>query len=1738
MKKTTVLVLIIAMIIGTFNIHVVNVHAYDNAGLTEKPEDIIEGTFTYMPAFSPACEETFYYSDSYFSQSGTVYNEHLLSMSLCLELSTFQIRGDSWVRKLYEDIGFTDIETMDMTDGGTPDTIGTAIAHKKINDHDVVAIAIRGEKYEQEWVSNFIAGLSGDANGFADAAQKVNDRIKDYIDNHNLDKVKIWMTGYSRSGAVADLSGAYINKHLNDYNTTADDIYIYMFETPNCSLDSTVYDNMYDVINPNDLIPNFYSEVWGFSKNGKRVEITESSTIMTYCGMPGEREYGEVLTSDFVKETVDWLSTRLTRDNYANNLQEPLGFMLNLILSKTEEEQTAIKDYFLNVFNPCFAEYREENPEFTDLLNLMTEHESEFYYNKLADIFVYILDTSKEKCEEFPLTEEDFEKVKSYIIPIIKVLAPIAVDDFYYYPDRDYDAFYEKNVRVYQMPDDEMGTYEGSSMGESDGYTHGFDDEEYNDEPEFIKELGQIYTDAYSSAYKQAYAEGYALGQRHRENLAERGTYDGITEGYTSGFASAVNGNEKNPVNEYFYESDWMTAEYIEAYNKAYAEEYLKGYDEGLSSGSLGYDESLNLYHLRTLIRNYKEILANHYPQRTLSLVRDMDSYYGKYKRTIMLYICGSNLESWDEMATHNLNQIFDSEFSENDDIKVIAMTGGARRWYVPAENLYDPATGSSPGEISNKYNQIWEIKGADATETDGNTQLSSKMILIDGDGVTGDGEKAKTSPNELMTDPDTLKAFINYTVNRFPAEKYDLVLWDHGSGPDGGYGYDEFGIDIETYEADVMTLSEIVTALSENDITLYGDKFDFIDFDTCLMNSVELNLLVAPYTDYYIASALTEPSYGQEYSGWISSLKDDPDMDGYELGKIIVDSFIKYYDEDLSSPGYGEDGTLAVVNSGKLQESGFLDYLTQWNDILYSEITTDTESGLMYYDELDAVRNSYMYTDDAYRDFGNLLSIMTVAAKEVSEKNIADDSYTPLNDYKDATLKLLEILNDETIIYAGNTQKIETDYVTYMNGDGDLGYGKLPGSGMYIFFPNITSSTGLYDYFNTIKELGKDNHNKNTDAMRFLSSYLATIIEYSLVTECGQAVSALAASGIPKNEIDYEKVREYWKAHTVKTSNGSLNLWDDVLSDVLNYIGGEEYMSDWLSGLISQQAADAVIIENISVAKYKAKEYEGFMVNIKDTYKRIIDEVEVKFIPELTAVKKYLEEHEGFEYYLTYMPDAFDFALDTVYGSLDSSDMEGNVNDSLEKLISDQIKWYSKNESTWIIPSIQEQIYALQDAEGRLHAANCIFEKEKAIVHISFRNDGLDEYFEDDDEIFGRLIFESEPNGYRLSQIYLSNEDGMRPVSASMLNRTIQDVHTCVGFRNMSAYEYYFYFPLTLSSFSISKENADSIRLVLVDTDSVEDIEGYRFKYVIKDIYEHEFNISDMISDVNETIYNIDMVTVSDVYYNGSQQGPRLSLNGSVLREGIDYTWQKVEGLPDPIYAGYYEAQLEGIGNYTGRITVSYNILPGAYYYSDAYNTDISDNNSQDNGTDGSTSDDKNSPAEEIKTPSLEKTEISGFEITKKGNLTVAWTEAEGIEGYELQFSTDKSFDTGVKTVRIKDGSLTQRVLRKLKSGKTYYFRIRSVKGKDSSAWSKTKKFNYIRPYITATEKICNVGDKFYVKLKGVGTVSYSIKNEKIATVNEKGKIKIHKAGTTKLTILGENGKKYTCVIVAGKED
>lgn len=62
----------------------------------------------------------------------------------------------------------------------------------------------------------------------------------------------------------------------------------------------------------------------------------------------------------------------------------------------------------------------------------------------------------------------------------------------------------------------------------------------------------------------------------------------------------------------------------------------------------------------------------------------------------------------------------------------------------------------------------------------------AGKLVLLDGDGITGAEGTAVAAKDKLMSDPQTLKAFINNGVENFPAKKYDLILWDHGGGPAG----------------------------------------------------------------------------------------------------------------------------------------------------------------------------------------------------------------------------------------------------------------------------------------------------------------------------------------------------------------------------------------------------------------------------------------------------------------------------------------------------------------------------------------------------------------------------------------------------------------------------------------------------------------------------------------------------------------------------------------------------------------------------------------------------------------------------------------------------------------------------------------------------------------------------------------------------------------------------------------
>lgn len=87
----------------------------------------------------------------------------------------------------------------------------------------------------------------------------------------------------------------------------------------------------------------------------------------------------------------------------------------------------------------------------------------------------------------------------------------------------------------------------------------------------------------------------------------------------------------------------------------------------------------------------------------------------------------------------------------------------------------------------------------------------------------------------------------------------------------------------------------------------------------------------------------------------------------------------------------------------------------------------------------------------------------------------------------------------------------------------------------------------------------------------------------------------------------------------------------------------------------------------------------------------------------------------------------------------------------------------------------------------------------------------------------------------------------------------------------------------------------------------------------------------------------------------------------------------------------------------------------------------------------------------------SSKTTSISNVKA-KGTTMIVKWKKKSGVTGYQIQYSTNSKFKKNNKTVRVKKYKTTSTTVKKLKSGKKYYVRIRTYKGKKTSKWSKTK--------------------------------------------------------------------------------
>lgn len=319
---------------------------------------------------------------------------------------------------------------------------------------------------------------------------------------------------------------------------------------------------------------------------------------------------------------------------------------------------------------------------------------------------------------------------------------------------------------------------------------------------------------------------------------------------------------------------------------------------------------------------------------------------------TLMIYLCGTDLESNSGAATADLQEIVNSRIPQNGDVTVYVQTGGTRSWHVRG--------------MTDRKVERWTVS-------------QKGLRLVDSVGSAS------------MGDAETFMDFLDYGFENFPADRYGLIMWDHGSGASGGLCYDEM-------TKDPLYYPEIYEGLEAG--MPRNTKFAFIGFDACLMSSYELANHIAPFADYMIASEELEPGSGWKYDGWLPTLVSNPSISIPRLGQKIVDSFI----QSASSSYYrGDYATLAVSDLSKLPA------LRKAVEKMGASLTAQIENGGY---------SSVMRLRQNMRSFGEISN----SASDMIDLTVFADAYAQ---FDKTSAKAIKTALEDVIVYSRHTNNL-----------------------------------------------------------------------------------------------------------------------------------------------------------------------------------------------------------------------------------------------------------------------------------------------------------------------------------------------------------------------------------------------------------------------------------------------------------------------------------------------------------------------------------------------------------------------------------------------------------------------------------------------------------------------------------------------------------------------------------------
>ncbi|HRI43337.1 MAG TPA: clostripain-related cysteine peptidase [Fimbriimonadaceae bacterium] len=161
--------------------------------------------------------------------------------------------------------------------------------------------------------------------------------------------------------------------------------------------------------------------------------------------------------------------------------------------------------------------------------------------------------------------------------------------------------------------------------------------------------------------------------------------------------------------------------------------------------------------------------------------------------------------------------------------------------------------------------------------------------------------------PNVDMGSPLTLRNFITWAKTFYPADRYCLVVWNHGNGwrrKPGDFSARAFSYDDDTGNA--IQIWDLQQALA-------NDRFDIFAWDCSLMQMLECAYQLRTNTDFVVGSEESPPGEGYPYQLIFKRFADNPNDTTKNLTKAFVDGMV-------NNPPYANRKiTQSVLDTSKL---------------------------------------------------------------------------------------------------------------------------------------------------------------------------------------------------------------------------------------------------------------------------------------------------------------------------------------------------------------------------------------------------------------------------------------------------------------------------------------------------------------------------------------------------------------------------------------------------------------------------------------------------------------------------------------------------------------------------------------------------------------------------------------------------------------------------------------------------